>query len=126
MSTSTTLPTQEALSPSVYADDPTLIRVGMGATYATALGGYYSAYTIVAVRKGGRELDVQRDKVTRITPGNPWQDDGEKEYTPNPSAEVETYTLRKNGTFIKKGQPMERWASTLRVGYRRDWIDLSQ
>lgn len=105
------------------------IKVGDGATYRTALGGIYMPYTVVAVRRGGKEVDVRRDK-TIVVPGtgslSSWEDDAEKTYEYDPNGRFETYTLRNNGTFIEKGQPKERWSSTLQIGYRRDWTDLSQ
>ena len=107
-------------------DHPETIKVGDGATYATAMGGLYRAYTVIATRRGGKELDVQADFVTRNTPGDPYADNGEKEYEPDPTAKIETITKRKDGSYIVKGQPMERWASRFYIGYRRDWTDMSQ
>lgn len=104
------------------------IKVGDGATYRTALGGIYIPYTVIAVRRGGKEVDVQRDK-TIVTPGTGssggWEDDADKTYEPDPNGRIETYTLRNNFSFIEKGQPKERWSSTLQIGYRRDWTDMS-
>jgi hypothetical protein len=116
----TTKPTVQELQ-----DNPALIEVGMGATYRTALGGIYIAYTVIAVRRGGKELDVQRDTVT-IVGENTMADDADRTYEPNPNGKIETITKRKNGSYILKGQPMERWASTYTVGVRRDWTDYSQ
>lgn len=107
-------------------DHPEHIKVGDGATYATAMGGLYRAYTVIATRRGGKELDVQRDKVTVIEPGNFYADDGKKVYEADPTAEVETITKRKDGSYITKGQPLERWASRFGIGFRRDWTDMSQ
>lgn len=107
-------------------DHPEHIKVGDGATYVTALGGFYRAYTVIATRRGGKELDVQRDKVTTITAGDPYADNGEKLYEPDPEGKVETITKRKDGSYIEKGQPMERWQSRYGIGYRRDWVDYSQ
>lgn len=107
-------------------EHPETIEVGEGATYSTALGGFYRAYTVIATRRGGKELDVQRDKVTNVTTGNPYADDGEKKYEADPDGAVETITKRKDGSYIEKGQPMERWQSRYYIGYRRDWVDYSQ
>lgn len=107
-------------------DNPETIEVGEGVTYSTALGGLHRAYTVIATRRGGKELDVQADKVTVVTPGASYADDGEKVYEADPTAKVETITRRKDGSYIVKGQPMERWQSRFRIGYRRDWTDYSQ
>lgn len=114
------------MTPADLEAHPEWIKVGMGATSATALGGLYRALTVIDVRRGGKELDVQYDDVTTVTPGNAWADDGEKVYTPDPTAKVETITRRKDGSYIIKGQPMERWQTRYRVGVRRDWTDYSQ
>lgn len=105
---------------------PETITVGTGVTSATALGGLYRALTVIDVRRGGRELDVQYDKVTTVTPGDFYADNGEKVFEADPTAKVETITLRKDGSYIVKGQPMERWQTRFRIGYRRDWTDYSQ
>jgi len=101
------------------------IEVGMGATYRTALGGIYIPYTVIAVRRGGKEVDVQRDKTIIVERKSGWEDNHEKTYEPDPNGRIETYTLRNNGTYIQKGHPKEHWSSTLQIGYRRDWTDMS-
>lgn len=107
-------------------EHPETIEVGEGATYSTALGGLHRAYTVIATRRGGKELDVQADKVTTVKTGTAWEDDGEKTYEADPTGKVETITKRKDGSYIVKGQPLERWASRFYIGYRRDWTDMSQ
>jgi len=101
------------------------IKVGDGATYRTALGGIYIPYTVIAVRRGGKEVDVQRDKTVKGPDWNWFGNQDDATFEPDPDGRIETYTLRKNNSFIQKGQPMERWASTLQIGYRRDWTDPS-
>lgn len=101
------------------------IEVGMGATYRTALGGIYIPFTVVAVRRGGKEVDVRRDKTIIVERRSGWEDNHVKEYEYDPEGRLETYTLRNNGQYIAKGEPKERWSSTLQIGYRRDWTDMS-
>ena len=114
------------MTPDDLREHPEWIKVGMGTTSSTALGGLHRALTVIDVRRGGKELDVQYDHVTTITPGNAWADDGEKEYTANLAAKIETITRRKDGSYIVKGQPMERWQTRFYIGFRRDWTDYSQ
>ena len=114
------------MTPQDLSEHPEWIKVGMGATYSTALGGLHRAYTVVAVRRGGKELDVQSDKVTTVKTGTAWADDGEKTYEADPDGRIETVTKRKDGSYIVKGEPMDRAASRYYVGYRRDWTDYSQ
>ncbi len=111
---------------SEYAADPSLIEEGMGVTYRTALGGFYSSYTVIEVRRGGKELVVQED-IHVPGPEYSWSGNtSDEEYYPNPEGKTETITFRKNGYWIAKGAPMERHSSLYVPGYRRDWIDYSQ
>lgn len=106
-------------------EDPSLIEVGEGVTYRTALGGINRAYTVIAVRRGGKELDVQTDKVI-LTEKNTMADTADRTYAPDPNGKIDTITKRKNGSYIAKGQPLDRSASTYTIGVRRDWTDYSQ
>lgn len=122
MSTQTT----EALSSSEYAADPTLIHEGVGVTMRTGPGGLYRAYTVIAVRRNGRELDIQEDTVHRAGTRVGWEDNDDKTFEPNPKGRIETITLRNDGSFIVKGQPKEWYSTRYYIGYRRDWTDFSQ
>lgn len=97
-------------------------ELGMGVTMVTGLGGLYRPMTIIAIRRNGREIDVQFDKVIHITTGG-WTDNGEKEFEPDPNGAVHTVTLRKDGTWIAKGTEMVWYATRYRLGFRRDWTD---
>jgi hypothetical protein len=125
MSTQTALPTSEALSSSTLHADPSLIREGMGVTMRTGPGGLYRAYSVIAVRRNGRELDIQADKVT-VHGKSGWDDAAEKTYEADPNGRIETITLRNDHSFIVKGTPKEWYATRYYVGYRRDWTDYSQ
>lgn len=109
-----------------YAKNPELIRVGMGVTMQTGMGGLYRPYTVIEVQRGGKLLKIQADKVVQVTKGNGWADDGEKRFEPNPKGRIETVSLRKDGTFIGKGAPMVWYATRYTIGVRRDWTDYSQ
>lgn len=124
MSTTTALPTTEALSVSALHADPSLIRKGMGVTMRTNAGGLYSPFTVIETRRNGRELVIQRDK-TVVTGEKRFADDGERHYETDPNGRTETITLRKDGSFIVKGVPMEWYSTRYSVGYRRDWVDYS-
>lgn len=125
MSTQTALPEREALSPSFYADNPSMIREGMGVTMRTNAGGLYSPYTVIEVRRHGRELVIQRDK-TVIDGENSFADEAARHYERDETGRTETITLRNDGTFIVKGSPKEWYSTRYWVGYRRDWVDYSQ
>lgn len=109
-----------------YAEHPELIRVGMGATMATGMGGLYRPYTVIEVLRGGKTLRLQADAVVQVTSGEPYQDNGEKEFKPDPRGRIDTVSLRKDGTFIGKGAPMVWYATRYFIGHRRDWTDYSQ
>ena len=40
-------------------------------------------------------------------------------YTPNTDSEVEIFTLRKNGYFVKKGKPLNYYWDSISLGARR-------
>lgn len=125
MSTQTALPAREALPSSALHADPTLIREGMGVTMRTGLGGLYVPYTVIAVKRNGRELVIQHDK-TVLDGKNSLADDAPRHYVTDPNGRVETITLRNDGTYIVKGSPKEWYSTRYYVGYRRDWTDYSQ
>jgi hypothetical protein len=94
-------------------------EVGMGATLL--LWSDRHAGTIVAVN--GKTLKWQRDRAIR-TDDHGMSDAQGYRYEPNPQAEVETYTLRKNGRWVKAGTPM-KGGLTLLVGARHEYYDFS-
>jgi hypothetical protein len=95
--------------------------VGKAAHYGSG-GDSYPA-TVVSVSKSGKSLEITNDEVINGT----WN---EGEYSPetystlpNPDGARTTYTLRKNGTWVVKGQPMSAWYCRLYLGttsYRRN------
>lgn len=109
-----------------YTKNPELITVGMGVTMRTGMGGLYRPYTVIEVQRGGKLLKIQADKVIQITRGVSYSDDGEKAFERDPQGRIETISLRKDGTFIGKGAPMEWYATRYYIGHRRDWTDYSQ
>jgi hypothetical protein len=120
-----TLRDSEAVSSSDLHADPARIREGMGVTMRTGLGGLYTPFTVIAVKRNGRELVIQRDK-TVLDGENTWADEAPRHYESDPNGRVETITLRNDGTYIAKGSPKEWYATRYYVGYRRDWTDYSQ
>lgn len=106
-------------------DHPETITVGEGVTMRTAMGGLYVPYTVIAVKRNGRELIIQRDKTIMDGP-NDWADNGERHYERDPRGPVRTITKRKDGTYIEKGAPKEWYATRYDIGYRRSWTDMSQ
>lgn len=108
-----------------YTKNPELITVGTGATLATGLGGLYVPYTIIEVRRGGKELVVQRDKTILDGP-NSWADDAPRHYEADPNGKTETITKRNDGTYIVKGTPKEWYSTRYIIGMRRDWTDYTK
>lgn len=95
------------------------MKVGDGATVY-----YWSdrhAATIVGIK--GRSVFVQEDIAKRIDKGG-MSEMQEYEYSPNPNAVVQEFTLRKNGRWIKKGEPQNR-GTALGIGVRRQYYDFS-
>jgi hypothetical protein len=96
---------------------PAIPQVGMGATIL-----YHSdrsAYTIIAV--DGKQITIQRDKVTRIDK-NGMSESQDYTYAPSPQGEIKTATLRKNGTYVIRGDAL-RGGTIVRVGVRDEYYD---
>lgn len=106
-------------------EHPEWIKVGMGVTLATSAGGLYVPYTVIEVRRNGRELVIQRDK-TIIDGPNSFADEAPRHYETDPNGKIETITKRKDGSYIVKGTPKEWYSTRYIIGYRRDWTDYSQ
>jgi hypothetical protein len=95
--------------------------VGMGVTMC-----YWSdrhAGTVIAVSESGREVTVQQDKAFR-SDKNGMSEAQEYDYESWPEGPVTVFTLRKNGRFYQKGQPMGS-TPTLWLGTRREFYDYS-
>jgi len=89
-------------------------EVGMAATYGSG-GDSYPA-TVVSVSRSGKSLEITNDEVINGT----WN---HGEYSPETYSTLTnwegartTYTLRKNGTWVVKGQPMSAWYCRLYLG----------
>ena len=94
--------------------------VGMGATLL--LWSDRHAGTIVEVSKNGKMIKWQRDKAVAEFKG--MTDSQSYSYEPDPHAQIETFTLRKNGRWVKSGYGM-RQGGTLSVGHRSEYYDFS-
>lgn len=103
-----------------YVTTPT---VGMGATMQVGSDSY--ACTIVAYHppKGGKpaRVVIQRD-ATRVTTDERGKE--MVEYLPRPTAECESFTLRKSGSWVHEGQAMHN-GRRLAVGKRYSYRDPS-
>lgn len=92
--------------------------VGMGASYGAGSDSYPA--TIIEVSKSGKQLTIQHDEI--IVTGEWAQGEYEaKTYSTieNPEGATAVYTLRKNGRWILKGQPISAWYCALSIGQRR-------
>jgi hypothetical protein len=93
-------------------------EVGMGASYGAGSDSYPA--TIVEISKSGKMLWIQQDEV--IVTGEWAQGEYEaRTYSTMPNTEATRicYTLRKNGRWIMKGQPITAWYCALSIGARR-------
>lgn len=97
-------------------------EVGAGATLLSWTDRH--AATVVSVSADGRTVEVQRDIARRVD-GLGMTDSGQRyEFTPDPDAAVDTYTLRRNGRWVRKGEPMRQGAALL-IGARDEFYDFS-
>ena len=81
--------------------------------------------TIVNIKKNSAgvvtKLFVQRDEY-KIVSGSAQDGSAEYEYSPNTSAPIHIFTLRKNGDFCEEGQAM-KYATRCWPGVRRRYYD---
>lgn len=96
-------------------------EVGMGAT--ELLWTDRHAGTITYVSPSGKMLKWRRDKAIR-TDSHGMSDCQSYRYEPNPDAAEYTYTLRKDGRWVRKGAPM-RGSGSLLIGSRSEHYDYS-
>ena len=92
--------------------------VGQGATKYVGSDRY--AYEVVEVLND-RSILVREMKVTR-TDKNGWSSEQTYRFEQDPDADVEQYTLRSNGYWIKKGVSM-RYGSRLILGVQDHYMD---
>jgi hypothetical protein len=98
------------------------LEVGMGSTKSVGSDCY--PYTIIKIQSNGNEIHAQRDNSTP-TEDSEYYGNQSYTYSPNTSAEIEVFTLRKNGYFIKKGKPLNYYWDSLSLGGRRYYRDPS-
>lgn len=96
-------------------------EVGMGATVLHWTDR--SAATVVSVSASGKSIVVQMDNARR-TDSNGMSESQTWEHTPNPNAHRLEYTHRKNGAWVRKGEPMKS-GGRLALGYRDTYHDFS-
>lgn len=96
-------------------------EVGMGCTFLHWTDR--SAGTIVAVSASGKSIEVQADKATR-TDSNGMSECQTYEYERQPDAPRVTYTQRKDGAWVRQGDPLKGGAR-LAIGYRDTYHDFS-
>lgn len=96
-------------------------EVGMGVTFLSYTDR--SPGTVASVSKSGKSITVRADNYKR-TDTNGMSESQTYEFSDNPDAPEVTYTLRKNGQWVKQGQPL-KGGSRVAVGYRDAYYDFS-
>jgi len=94
-------------------------KVGDGATIIMYTDRH--AATVVAVN--GKTVKIQRDTATR-TDSNGMSESQSYSYAPNIEAQVETFTLRATGRYVRQGDD-ENNGTKLTIGLRRTYHDFS-
>lgn len=106
----------------ISGSDPQLApEVGMGATIL--MWSDRKAATVIAVSKSGKSLTVQYDKAIR-TDSYGMSDAQSYRYERNPEGATAEYTKRKNGQWVRKGDPV-KGGQRLGLGYRDHHYDYS-
>jgi hypothetical protein len=100
---------------------PVVPTVGMGATILMFSDRH--AATVIDVGPKAKWITIQEDKAIR-TDKNGMSESQDYRYEPNPAAAVQTFTLRKNGTYVSQGSSM-RSGTIVRVGARDNYHDFS-
>lgn len=102
-------------------DHANLVKVGDGATLL-----FYTdrqAATVVEVRDGGKTVVVQADKATRADT-NGMSDAQSYTFERDLNGTKRTFTLRKNGRYVAKGQGYKN-GQTVILGRRDHYYDYS-
>ena len=95
-------------------------EVGMGATMISWTDR--EPATIIEVSKSGKKITNQTDIATR-TDDHGMSDAKSYTFERNPKAYATEYSLRKNGRWVRVGQPQT--GSSLLVGHREEYYDYS-
>ena len=101
-------------------DEVVIPEVGMGASYGAGSDSYPA--TIVEVSPDKKTIWVTSDSSTP-TKDSDFYNGQSYTYETNWDAERTCYTLRKNGSWIRKGQPMKAYWCSIGIGVRRKHID---
>lgn len=95
-------------------------KVGDGATilfWTDRVAG-----TIIEVSKNAKQIVVQEDKATKNFTG--MTDAQSYTYEPDPNGQTWTFTLRKNGRWVRKGEDLYR-GQRVSIGHRSKFYDYS-
>lgn len=96
-------------------------EIGMGATMPVGSDRY--PYTIISVSENKKTIVAQRDNYT-ATKDSDYYSNQKYTYASNPNAELEIFTLRKNGAYVLDGENLHR-GMRLWIGERRAYSDPS-
>lgn len=99
-------------------------RFGVGATILHWTDR--TAVTVIGVRCNRRgdpvEVTVQHDVARRVDPYG-MSDCQTYEYERDPAGQIETFTLRRNGAWVRKGESLK--GTRLKIGARNHFHDFS-
>lgn len=94
-------------------------EVGMGATICM----WTDRRPCTVLTVSGKTVTIQLDHANR-TDKNGMSEEQDYTYERNPNGAILTFTLRKNGRWIKKGDTMEH-GNSLSIGIREKYHDFS-
>jgi hypothetical protein len=95
--------------------------VGLGVTITMYTDSH--AATVVEVSKSGKRILIQKDNAKR-TDTNGMSESQSYEYTPNPEAHKQAFTLRADGGWVREGESL-RGGQRIVIGFRRAYHDYS-
>lgn len=100
---------------------PAIPEIGMGATIL--MFSDREPATITFIAPGGKLIGVKRDFAKRVDK-NGMSESQTWEFSPNPDAVVEYYSLRKNGQWVKQGNSIKN-GEVILLGHRSKYYDFS-
>jgi hypothetical protein len=100
-------------------------EVGMGATVLQWTDRSAATIVEVAITNKGvpKAITIQYDNSQR-TDSNGMSESQTYDYTPNPHGSKVEYTLRKNGAWVRRGDPL-KGGQRVAIGYRDTYHDYS-
>ena len=98
-------------------------EVNMGATMLGWTDRHAATIVEVDLERAKPRIGIKQD-IAKRTDKNGMSESQDYEYSPDPNAPTEYYTFRKDGTWVKEGNPL-KGGSRIMIGHREEYYDFS-